>query len=132
MSGNRSGPHLRAGSIPTDTGTDSRSAWGRVVVKLFTRTSNNQWLDNFIASMKVIKNASGLAPFPYLGIAAGITVQILEIIQVSQLLMCVIWSYLTALVLVVRQQESRRFSRPCNEPGSDHRFDQGHPHLAYR
>ena len=94
MNGIPSGPHLQIdGSAPQDATSDSHSTWGRVVaVKLFTRASDSQWLDNLITSIKFIKNASGLALFPYLGIAAGITVQILEIIQVSRLLVCVICS----------------------------------------
>ena len=82
MTGALDGPQLQTGS--TLRGADSYSPWGRVVaVKLFTRASDRQWLDNLITSIKLIKDASGLAPFPYLGIAAGITAQILEIIQVS-------------------------------------------------
>ena len=75
--------YLQTGSS-ADAGSNPRSAWGRVVaVRLFTHASNTQWLDHLITSITLIKNASGLAPFPYLGVAAGITVKILEIIQVS-------------------------------------------------
>ena len=71
-------------TAPKNAESGPRSAWGKVVaIKLFTRASKSQWLDNLIASIRLIKNASELAPFPYLGIAAGITVQILEIIRVS-------------------------------------------------
>ena len=84
MNGALGGPQLQTGSTLRGAGSDSYSPWGRVVaVKLFTRASDRQWLDNLITSIKLIKDASGLAPFPYLGIAAGITAQILEIIQVS-------------------------------------------------
>ena len=87
MNGVLTGPHIHTGPIPGHTARNPRSAWGRVVaVRLSARTSNSQWLDNLITSITLIKNASGLALFPHLGIAAGITVQILEIIKVRPLL----------------------------------------------
>ena len=84
MNGALTGSHIHTWSRPERMTSDPCSAWGRVIaVKLFTRASNTQWLDNLITSMTLIKNSGCVAPFPYLGIAAGITVQILEIIQVS-------------------------------------------------
>ena len=86
MDGIMTGPYIHIGRTPgrMTTQSDPRSAWGRVVaIKLSHSASNSQWLDNLIISIKLIKDASGLAPFPYLGWAAGITMDILQIIQVN-------------------------------------------------
>ena len=123
-------PQMPSGSTNTPASDQSNtdtlhrsSSWGRVVaIRLFKCHSESvaRWINPMIDSVKLLQVASGSMPFPYVTIAAGITIQVLEIIKVRRFYgKTFVNSYLLGMSNLDSKYKSRRVPRPRRQSCSD-------------